>query len=46
MTELMHFSIQYGTKTFETKQSDLGFEGVSMDQDWAHFHQSPTTLTI
>ena len=46
MMELMHFSTRCGTKTFETKQRDLGFEGISMGQDWAHFQQSPTTLTI
>ena len=37
MMEFMHFSTRCGTKIFETKQSDLDFEGINMGQDWAHF---------
>ena len=39
--ELMHFSTRCEIKAFETKQSDLGLEGISMGQDWVHFqHKS------
>ena len=42
--ELMHFSTWCGTKTFEAKQSDLGFEGISMGQGWAHFQHNEHPL--